>query len=222
MTRRVNLPAHVMLLAALALAVGGCACACRQEPVAAQPVVPAPVTQEATPPLDEPEIVADDDSTTTLPAAPTPEATTLTEVRQFAPDFTVPTLAGPSFRLTEQRGKVVLVNWFATWCPPCKAEMPALKSRVWEAFAANPDFVMISVAREEDAAKVGPFVMAHGLPWTFGLDTDRAAFAQYAEAFIPRNHVVGRNGRIVFQSEGFEEEEFAAMIDAIAAELARQ
>lgn len=219
MTRRLQLPALVLLLAALALTAGGCACSCRQG-VSTAPVAPAQVAA-APEPVAEPQATADDDSTTVLPTGPTPEAATLTEVRQIAPEFTVPTLAGPTFRLTEQRGKVVLVNWFATWCPPCKAEMPELKSRVWEQFAANPDFVMISVAREEDTAKVGPFVSERALPWTFGLDTDRAAFAQYAEAFIPRNHVIGRDGRIVFQSEGFHEEEFAAMVDAIAAELAR-
>jgi thiol-disulfide isomerase/thioredoxin len=151
---------------------------------------------------------------------PSPAETTLTAVGQPAPAFTVATLNGPPFSLAAYKGKVVLVNWFATWCGPCKAEMPQLKSRVWEAFSGNPDFVLISVSREEDAAKVAPFVRERALPWTIGLDTDRAAYALYAEAYIPRNHVVGRDGRIVFQSEGFEEDDFAAMITAIASELA--
>ena len=98
--------------------------------------------------------------------------------------------------------------------------MPHLKERVWAEFGSNPDFVMISVSREEDAAKVAPFVAERGLPWVIGLDTDRSAYALYAEAYIPRNHVIGRDGSIVFQSEGFEEPEFAAMITAIAAALA--
>ena len=77
------------------------------------------------------------------------------------------------------------MNWFATWCGPCKAEMPHLKDRVWEAFKGNPDFVMISISREEDAAKVAPFVAERALPWTIGLDTDRAAYAPLCRGLHP-------------------------------------
>lgn len=217
-------------LAAL-LTAGGCACACRggeaQAPGAGTEAVgAATATEPATAPLAPSappapaQAAAAAAADSTLPPPPTPEETTLTTVGQPAPAFTVATLDGTPFSLAAHKGKVVLVNWFATWCGPCKAEMPQLKSRVWEAFGDNPDFVLISVSREEDAAKVAPFVSEHALPWTIGLDTDRAAYALYAEAYIPRNHVVGRDGRLVFQSEGFEEEDFAAMITAIASELA--
>lgn len=154
-------------------------------------------------------------------AEPTVEETTLTAVGQAAPAFTVTTLAGAPFALEQQRGKVVLVNWFATWCPPCRAEMPALKSRVWERFAADPRFVMISVSRAEDAAKVRAFVAERELPWTFGLDTERKAYALYADAYIPRNYVIGPDGHIVFQSADFKEEEFGALVEAIAGALSR-
>lgn len=196
-----------LLIPALALLLGGCACACRQTaPATSAPAATAvavAVTDTAAP-----------------PPPPTPEETTLVQVGQPAPPFTVATLGGAPFSLGAQKGKVVLVNWFATWCGPCKAEMPHLKDRVWATFKDHPDFVMISIAREEDAAKVGPFVAERGLPWTFGLDTDRRAYAQYAEAYIPRNHLVGRDGAIIFQSEGFEEADFAAMVTAITVALA--
>jgi thiol-disulfide isomerase/thioredoxin len=234
MMRRLTSTALTVSLAApilgAMLTAAGCACACRgggaQAPLAAGNAAPVAAPAEATPLAAPPAaapivggqaVTAASDS---IAPPPSPEETTLTAVGQPAPAFTVATLDGPPFSLAAHRGKVVLVNWFATWCGPCKAEMPHLKSRVWETFGNNPDFVLISISREEEAAKVAPFVRERALPWTIGLDTDRAAYALYAEAYIPRNHVVGRDGRIVFQSEGFEEDDFAAMITAIASELA--
>ncbi|MBK9472332.1 MAG: TlpA family protein disulfide reductase [bacterium] len=222
MMRRARNLVSIILLAGLALQLGGCACACRQDKFATMATATSTATAPQAPaPAPAPAALAPAAAdTASPPPPPTPAETTLTKVGQDAPAFTVATLGGEPFSLGAQKGKVVLVNWFATWCGPCKAEMPHLKDRVWEAFKGNPDFVMISISREEDAAKVAPFVAERALPWTIGLDTDRTAYARYAEAYIPRNHVIGRDGRIVFQSEGFEEAEFAAMITAIAGELA--
>ena len=64
----------------------------------------------------------------------TVEESTLTKVGQPAPDFTVATLSGGPFTLSDYRGKIVLVNWFATWCKPCVEEMPHLQEEVWKKF----------------------------------------------------------------------------------------
>jgi peroxiredoxin len=144
-----------------------------------------------------------------------PEEATLTRVGQTAPGVQVTTLSGAPFDLAAQRGKVVLVNFWATWCPPCREEFPHLRDEVFARFGARDDFVLISIAREETPEKIAPFVAEHGYGWTFAADPDRTVFAGFAEAYIPRNYVIGRDGVIVYQGQGYADEEFAAMVDVI-------
>ncbi|MCP4574141.1 MAG: TlpA family protein disulfide reductase [bacterium] len=143
---------------------------------------------------------------------------TLIHADDAAPDFTLLTVGRGAFTLSEHNGKVVLVNFFATWCPPCRAEMPHLRDRIQKRFGGG-DFVLVSVAREEGADDVAPFMKKYGARWIFALDEKREAFARYATAYIPRNFVVDRHGKVIYQSQGFEEEEFAEMEQVIAAAL---
>jgi hypothetical protein len=78
---------------------------------------------------------------------------------------------------------------------------------------------MVSIAREEKADVVAPFVKEYQVTWPFGLDPERVAYSKYAEAYIPRNVVVSADGVILFQSTGFEEEDFKAMIKLIDEQL---
>ena len=148
----------------------------------------------------------------------TVEESTLTKVGQPAPDFTVATLSGGPFTLSDYRGKIVLVNWFATWCKPCIEEMPYLQKEVWEKFR-GPDFTMVSIAREETLQVVRPFILKNNLTWPIALDPTREAYAKYAESYIPRTQIIDRAGTIIFQSQGFEKEDFAAMVEVIRKEV---
>ena len=147
-------------------------------------------------------------------------ASTLTAVGDTAPDFSLPLLGGAAFTLSEHSGKVVLVNWWATWCPPCREEIPHLRAEVWDRFQ-GPDFTMISISREETPEVAGAYAAEHGMAWPQAVDPDRSVYGKYASAYIPRNYVIGPDGRIVFQSQGYEPEEFAQMIDIIRGELDR-
>ncbi len=154
-------------------------------------------------------------------AVPTPAEATLTVVGQQAPDFSVTTLGGEVFTLSQHRGQLVLVDWFATWCGPCNKEMPHLQKEIWEQFGPR-GLVMLAVAREETPVEVAPFVKKYGLTWRFAVDPERVAYAGYATAFIPRNTLIGADGVVLFQSVGFEKEDFEALRAAIEKALAER
>ncbi len=146
----------------------------------------------------------------------TPEETVLVTVGDIAPNFELTTLGGEIFNLEAQRGKVVLVNFFATWCPPCREELPYLENEIWRRFDPE-DFALIVAGREEDDAVIGPFVESNGYSLPFAGDPDKAAYDRYASRFIPRNFVIGPDGTVLFQSQGFEREDFDRMIAVIEA-----
>jgi len=148
----------------------------------------------------------------------TPDETTLTVLGQTAPGFEVVTLGGEAFDLESQRGKVVLINFFATWCPPCRDELPHLEKEIWQRFRDRP-FALIVVGREEDDDVLRPFAEKYGYTFPIAGDPDRAAFGKYASQYIPRNVVVGPDGMILFQSQGFEKDEFSEMVIVIEGAL---
>jgi peroxiredoxin len=139
----------------------------------------------------------------------TPEASRV-QVGEGAPDFEVTTTDGKKFKLSEQRGKVVLITFFATWCGPCRTEMPHLQQEVFEKIKGGR-FTMIALGREHDSAEVARFKEKNHLGFPMAADPKRAVFGLYAERLIPRNVVVGRDGRVLFQSVGYDEKEFKAL-----------
>jgi peroxiredoxin len=148
------------------------------------------------------------------------EAATVIKAGAAMPLFTVKTLDGKTIDSREFKGKVVLLNFWATWCPPCKKEMPFLQKDVFDRFKGR-DFVMLAVSRGEDEAVVREFIKTHHYTFAIGLDPDSVVYKLFAAKFIPRNFVIGRDGIVKLASVGYEEKEFASMIELIGAELSR-
>jgi peroxiredoxin len=116
-----------------------------------------------------------------------------------APDFSVMTLDGKPLKLTALKGKYVLLDFWATWCPPCVAETPDLKS-TYDAFGKDDRFVMVSLSLDTDPAAPRKFVRNHGLPWTQAfLDGafNNVTMHDYGFDSIPQILLIGPDGRVL-------------------------
>jgi peroxiredoxin len=112
-------------------------------------------------------------------------------------DFTLSDLQGKSWHLRELKGKVVLVNFWATWCPPCRKEMPDLDALYLK--FKDHGFVVLSIS-DEEAAKVAPFITERKISYPVLLDPGRKVNQAFVVEGIPKSFVYDREGKLVAQS----------------------
>jgi peroxiredoxin len=136
---------------------------------------------------------------------------------QQAVDFQLSDLDGQLLRLQDQRGKVVLLNFWATWCHPCLQEMP-LMEQLYQTLRQRP-FVMWAVAMKEDREKVAPFMDKHHFQFTALLDRDGAVSTRYKLRGLPTTYLIDCHGNTVGWSVGPQEWTSEAIRTLLAALL---
>ena len=166
------------------LLLGGCGDELEQAP----PTDPAPAHEPAPPPL-----------TAEVPArvAPLSPATR----RADAPGVELPLLEGGTFRLADHRGQVVVLNFWATWCGPCREEIPDL-ARLHDEFAED-GVLIVGIAEDEEGAEVvAPFAEALEIPYPLALDDGSAAAAYGPLAALPSTYIIGPDGTLRYFAAG--------------------
>ena len=156
------------------------------------------------------------------PAAAQDNMKSFTREGQPMPAFSFTTLDGTRTSIEELKGKVVYVNFWATWCPPCLAEMPRMEREVWQKYKSSPDFFMVAIAREQTADEIAPFMKENRLTFPVAPDPEREVYKLFGDGGIPRSYVVGRDGRILYQSVGYDEGDFSKMKSVISKALAKK
>ena len=146
------------------------------------------------------------------------EAATLVKAGDQAPDFTVEMFDGSRVTLADLRGKVVLLNFWATWCPPCREELTHVQTELIDRFAGRP-FVFLPVSRGESRETVAAFREKTGYEFPMGLDSTQSVYKRYAANYIPRNFLIDADGRVVSATVGFEKSEFEELIRYVEAAL---
>lgn len=142
------------------------------------------------------------------------DGTTLVAAGDEAPDFTVAMFEGDSVTLSSLRGKVVLLNFWATWCPPCREELSRAQADLIDRFAGR-EFVFLPVSRGETREAVEAFRRQTGHAFAMGLDPEQRVYDLYATNYIPRNFLIGRDGKVAAATVGYEPEAFGELIRTI-------
>ncbi len=147
----------------------------------------------------------------------------LVKVGDVAPDFTLSYTDGKEFTLSQMRGKVVMLQFTASWCGICRNEMPHIESDIWQRHKENPDFVLVGVDREETKDVVEAYTNKLGTTYPMLLDDKGDVFASYAvrKSGITRNVLIGRDGRIVMLTRRYVEPEFKQLVATIDSLLAK-
>ena len=118
----------------------------------------------------------------------------------LAPDFTVPSLTAGPLRLADFRGRVVLLNLWATWCPPCREEMPSME-RLYQRYRAR-GFTILALSVDRNVAAIPGFVEGFRLTFPIGLDPDGAVATAYRMRALPTTIVIDRAGHVVAGAAG--------------------
>jgi peroxiredoxin len=137
-----------------------------------------------------------------------------------APDFMINEAGGKSYRLKDLRGKVVMLQFTASWCSVCRSEMPFIEKEIWQE-KKSTGLVVIGIDRDEPVEKVLKFSKIMAVTYPLALDPGADIFGLYAlkEAGVTRNVIIDRSGKIIFLTRLFERNEFDAMKKVIFHEL---
>ncbi len=144
------------------------------------------------------------------------------KVGQKAPDFMIKEAGGKSYKLSDLKGKVVMLQFTASWCSVCRQEMPFIEKEIWNE-KKTEGLVVIGVDRDEPLEKVLKFQKDIGVSYPLALDPGADIFGLFAvkEAGVTRNVIIDRSGKIIFLTRLFEREEFNKMKEVIFTELAK-
>ena len=121
----------------------------------------------------------------------------LVKVGDAVPAFVISHDDGTQIVSSSYKGKVVLINFFATWCPPCQKELAEVKNTLWPKY------------------KLKTYNKKKGFEFPLYPDKDRSIYSAFAESLIPRSYLIDKQGKIIFAGSGFNEDDFKALMGKI-------
>lgn len=143
---------------------------------------------------------------------------TLIKVGQQVPKFSFVTISGDSVNIRNVEAEIILLNFFATWCPPCLQEMPKLESDIWEKYK-DRGLKVYCIGREHTKSELKKFAAKNNYSLPMVPDPERQIYAKFAEKYIPRNIIIDKEGKIILQEIGFNKEKYKTLKETIIKNL---
>jgi peroxiredoxin len=137
------------------------------------------------------------------------------KVGQEIPTFNISLDNGQIISSASIKGKVTFINFFATWCVPCVAELPIIDNKVWEKYKSNTNFNMLVIGRGHTDSEVQAFKAKHHFDLPMYPDKSKEIYSLFATQYIPRNYIIDKSGKVIYASIGYEKNEFDKMLDIL-------
>jgi peroxiredoxin len=148
----------------------------------------------------------------------------IVNVGDMAPDFEIQYKDGTVINLSALRGKIVMLQFTASWCGICIDEMPYIESDIWQKYKDRDDFALIGVAYKENYDKIQTLIVKTKVTYPIIPDKSGESFHKYAgkNAGVTRNVIVDKTGKIIFRTRMFNKREFNVMKKIIERELSKK
>jgi len=145
----------------------------------------------------------------------------IVKIGQQVPDFLTTTTDGTTIKMSDLKGKIVMLQFTASWCGVCRKEMPHIETDIWQKYRDNPNFALYGVDLDEPVRKVKDFAKQIPVTYPMLLDPKGRIFGKFAEkeAGVTRNVIIDKTGKIVYMTRLYKEEEFQEMKKVIAEHL---
>jgi peroxiredoxin len=142
----------------------------------------------------------------------------IVKIGQQIPDFSMTTTNGKTVRMADLKGKVVMLQFTASWCSVCRKEMPHIEADIWKKYKNNPNFALFGIDLDEPKDIVEKFAKDIKVSYPLTLDPKGGIFYQFAvkDAGVTRNVIIDKTGKIVYMTRLYKEAEFEDMKKVIA------
>ncbi len=128
-------------------------------------------------------------------------------------------LDGENLNTSYLAHKLVWVNFFATWCPPCRAELKLIQTQIYNKYKERCDFQFLAIGYGHEIQQIRDFQVENELTLPFVADQKLTIFSLFAKGIIPRNYLVDRQGVVFYSGDGFNKEEFEKLFELVKNEL---
>jgi len=145
----------------------------------------------------------------------------IVKIGQQVPEFNLNTIDGKAIKMSDLKGKVVMLQFTASWCSVCRKEMPHIEADIWKKHKDNKNFALYGIDLDEPLEKVKEFAKQIPVTYPLALDPKGEIFYKFAEpkAGVTRNVIIDKTGKIVYMTRLYKEEEFEEMKKVIGSLL---